>query len=519
MESTGHPHPAEDKRFLYSLPGVLVAVAVYALVHVAARLFASGNLGEDDPLENLVIQTLAAGYGIDKGPLYDWALWLLQQFMGTGVHAFLVLKYGLLVAMAGWLFLIARRVTGSALWGFMAVDAMALVYQIFWRFHEGFTHRVGAIALAIATVWALFRLVDRGRRRDYLLFGLLAGLGLLSEHSYAVLLFALFAAAALQPAIRRQVYAPAMLAAVAVAAVVMTPYVAWLLAEPTRLDAFVAGLVTVTAEHTPANLLQALVDPLTFPVLVLAPYVFILPLVFPGVLKAILRRSPLRPATGVAADLEQFILHVLLIEITWLVLFDAVLLPRADYAVHSLLPMFAIALVWLTEKTRQSLPSPRRIQVFVAIMLTLTVVAFIGRAANMYVLDPVCKKCRWGIPYAELADQMRERGFRDGTIVIDEEELGGNLRRFFPEARFVLTDRGGIVPPETPRSRAGQTAIVWLAKKDSLAMPARLLAWLPPAARSAAAEPVKVPWHHLWKPVGYRHSNWAIVILGPTQGQ
>jgi hypothetical protein len=511
MQSTTHPR--EEPRFLYSLPGVLVAVAVYSLVHVSARLLASGNLGEDDPLDNLLVQTLSPGYGVEKGPLYDWALWLLQQFMGTGVHAFLVLKYGLLVAMAGWLFLIARRVTGSALWGFMAVDAMALVYQIFWRFHEGFTTRVGAIALALATCWALLRLIDRGRRHDYLLFGVLAGLGLLTEHSYAVFLFALFAAAALQPALRRQVYAPPMLAALVIAVLVVSPYAAWLLADPARSEAFVAGLVSVTAEHTPKNLLHALRDPLTFPLLVLSPYIFILPMVFPGVLKAIVRHSPVRPAIGVAPDIEQFILHVLLIQVAWLVLFDAVLLPRQDYAVHSLLPMFALALAWLTEKTRQSLPSPRRMRVFVAIMLTLTVVAFIGRVANMYVLDPVCSKCRWGIPYAELAGQLREHGFRDGTIVVDEEELGGNLRRFFPEARFILTSKGGIVPPETARSRAGQTAIVWLVKKGNLAAPRELRPYLPSDPDTARPQRVEAPWRHLWKPEGYRNSTWAVVVL------
>lgn len=512
MQATGRPLPAEDRRFLYSLPGVLAAVAAYSALHVGARLLASGNLGEDDPLDSLLIQTLQAGYGVRNGPLYDWLLWLLQQNIGTGVHAFLLLKYGLLVAMAGFIFLLARRVTGSALWGFMAVDAMALVYQIFWRFHEGFTHRVGAMALAVATLWALVRLIDRGRRRDYALFAVLAGLGLLSEHSYAVLLFAALAAAALQPATRRVVYAPAMLAALPLTLLIVAPYAAWLLEEPTRMQAFVAGMLTVAAEHTPKNPLHALSGPLVYPLMVLSPYIFILPLVFPSILSAIRRQSPLRPHTGSVPDPEQLILHILLVELAWLLLFDGLLLPRTNYAVHSLLPMFIPALVWLTEKGRQSLPSPRRIGIFVAIMLTLTVVAFAGRVANMYVLDPVCKKCRWGIPYAGLAEALRERGFQGGTIIVDEEELGGNLRRFFPDARFILTSKGGIVPPETAESRAGQTALVWQVKRDDTGVPSRLLAHLPPSPGTVVAQRVEVPWRHPWRPDGYRTSTWAVLL-------
>lgn len=496
---------------LYSLPGVLLVVFAYALVHVTARLLASGNLGEDDPYDNLLIQTLAPGYGIRQGPLYDWALWLLQQGLGTGVHAFLLLKYGLLVAMAGFLFLATRRITGSPLWAFMAVDAMALVYQIFWRFHEGFTHRVGAMALAVITLWALLRLVDRAGRRDYALFAALIGLGLLTEHTYAVFLLALLAAAWLQPAVRQRVFVPAMLVALPLALLIVSPYAAWLAAEPQRASDFLAGLLPFARDHTLIGVLHGLRDALTFPVLVLAPFIFILPAVFPGLLKSLFRQTPLRPVPDAAPDFSQLLAHLLLIELALLVVFDALLFQRADYAVHSLLPMFVVALVWLTEKARQSAPSPARIRAFVAIMLTLTLVALLGRAANMFVLDPVCSKCRWGVPYAGLAEQLRARGFQDGTLVTDDVELGGNLRRFFPDARFVLSGHA-IAPPETRRNRAGRSAVVWSSRNGEEAIPDGLR----PYVAGARPERLQVPWRHLWKPEGYRHSSWRMVILAPA---
>ncbi len=186
----GGSKPAD--RFIYSLPGVLLIVLAYGLMHMTARLLASGNLGEDDPLDNVLVQTLELGYLVSQTPLYDWLLWLLQQVMGTGVHAFLVLKYGMLLALAGLLFANARRVTGSGLWALVAVESMSLTYQIFWRVHEGFTHRMGAMVLAMATLWGVFRLLDQGRTRDYALFGLLIGLGLLSERTYLPLLVCCF---------------------------------------------------------------------------------------------------------------------------------------------------------------------------------------------------------------------------------------------------------------------------------------------------------------------------------------
>ncbi len=58
---------------LYSLPGVLLAAGLYSVLHITARLIASGNLGEDDPLDAILTQTLALGYIPGQPPLYDWA--------------------------------------------------------------------------------------------------------------------------------------------------------------------------------------------------------------------------------------------------------------------------------------------------------------------------------------------------------------------------------------------------------------------------------------------------------------
>ena len=124
---------AERQRFPFSLIYVIAIVATYAAIHALTRLLASGNLRTDDPLDHLLIQTLAPGYSVQQGPLYDWILWLLQQIFGTGLQSFLLLKYSLLVIMAGCLFQSSRRVTQSAMWGFIAVESMATEYQMFRR--------------------------------------------------------------------------------------------------------------------------------------------------------------------------------------------------------------------------------------------------------------------------------------------------------------------------------------------------------------------------------------------------
>lgn len=138
------PRAADKTGWLYSVAGVATATALYSALHITARLLASHNLGEDDPLDEILTQTLTIGYLPSQPPLYDWLLWIAQQAAGVGALPYQLVKYGLLTVSCAFIFVCARRVMkGDAFWAFLSVEALALIYQISWRFHEGGTHAVG----------------------------------------------------------------------------------------------------------------------------------------------------------------------------------------------------------------------------------------------------------------------------------------------------------------------------------------------------------------------------------------
>ncbi|MBS1144657.1 MAG: hypothetical protein H6R14_2063 [Proteobacteria bacterium] len=495
---------AARARFPFTLTGVFLIVALYTSVHALTRLFASGNLGEDDPLDNLLIQTLAPGYSVHQGPLYDWALWAIQQFAGTGLSGFLFLKYGLLVLMAGCLFHITWQLTRSALWAFIAVESMATVYQIFWRFHEGFTHRVGAMALAVATVWALLRLIDQPGRGKALVLAILIGLGLLTEHIYVFALLAALTAAWIQPPARQTVFSMGTLLWLPVTLLIVLPYASWLLAEPHRLSELQTSLFPEVPAHTLAGMAAGVRDALTFPLLVLSPYIVVLPMVFPAIFRTIFRESALRSKTPDAFDPKLFLFHILLIQLAGLIIFNGLLYTRANYAVHSILPMMVIAIPWLTAKALETKPSAKRVKVFMAVLLAFTITAYAVRSGNLFVYEPFCSRCRWGVPYADLADRLRDLGFKQGEIVTNDPMIGGNLRRFFPESHVSLNERKG---------EAGNQAYVWNVSGDEQGIPGPIRQLIPASQVPAEPEMIKLPWKHWWKPLGYRNSTWAAVVI------
>lgn len=488
---------------------VLFAVLAYSALHVGFRLLASDVLGEDDVVDNILAQNLAAGYDAfpRQPPLYDWVLWAVQQVLGPHIESFLLIKYSALIATAGFLYSSALRVFKDRLFAILTVESLALIYQISWRFHEGFTHEVGAMVAVTATLWACLRLIEQGRVLNFVILGLIAGLGFLTEPAYTVFLLSLTLAATLQPALRARILRLPLLLSLAIALTVASPYLSWLLAEPQRLRWLTRGL-----QFNLSHRIDGLFDALRGPFAYLSPLIVILPLVFPRYLPtawADLRRAP---ASGPDPDLEQWVLHTALVAFALSIL-GALIFGIHGLAVHVLMPLYITCTIWLFGIARRASGTPRYVKRFTQLAILIALVAFFARMANMFVLDPVCKKCRWGIPYATLAKEMRARGFDpNGTIISIDEELAGNLRSEFPSADVVTRSYPHFTPEGADWSK-GARAYVWGAHIPDKRAETYIGPMLPPGRKVSEAILLKVPWQHLWRPEGYRTTEWKLLLI------
>lgn len=508
--ASGSQRPAAERA--RGLLLVLAGVLAYVILHVGFRMLASDVLGEDDTLEQVLVQDLRLGYEARQPPLYDWVLYAVQQVTGPRLVSFLAIKYAALTATAVLIYFAAFRILGDRLWAVLTVESLALIYQIAWRYHEGFTHEVLAMVAVAATLVAFLRLYDHGRLRDYILFGVVTGLGVMTEPNYSVYQMCLWSAALLQPAIAARTVRPRLAVSLAIALLIASPWLMWLVSDPAHWDA----IWRATGRGALKDRAIGVKDALRGPIMYLLPLVAILPAVFPGyVATAWADVRALWAGTGrrdAPADLERFVLSTLLAGIV-LSLIGGIGLGIGGYAMHVLMPLYVTSVIWLIAVARRSPRGLGRQALFAKLALAIAVIALVARLANMFVHDPVCGKCRWGIPYDGLARAMLERGFAtDGTIVAIDDELAGNLRQLFPQARVVL---GGPRPfrPESVRELSGSIAYVW----DSKDPPAKVDAGLagvpgPGKAALAKADLVKVGWAHLWKPDGYRTSDWRLLV-------
>ena len=263
--------------------------------------------------------------------------------------------------------------------------------------------------------------------------------------------------------------------------------------------------------------LEGLRRAFTEPVLYLAPLIFLYPIFFPAYLGTLRRSFSLIPETGPSADAEQLILHLTLLNIGVLIV-GALVFGINRYPVHALMPLFLVTSIWLTAQARKAARNPGEVRRFVGAALGIAVFAFVARCANMYVQEPVCQICRWGIPYADLAEAMKARGFDRGDLIVYDDDLAGNLRRFFPNARIAIAGSRQYLPPQSANAPGGQTALLWDASEPASRVTSGFDAILgaPGLEAMGRAEALRIAWrHHLWKPDGYRISEWRFAIVGP----
>ncbi len=519
MTALSHPtspaRAAQDRERLRGLVVVLAAVLAYVLLHSGFRMIASGVLGEDDTLEQILVQELRFGYEARQPPLYDWVLYAVQQVTGPRLVSFLAIKYAALTGTAVLLYLAAFRILGDRLWAALTVESLALIYQISWRYHEGFTHEVLAMVSVAATLWAFLRLYDHGRWRDYLLFGVIAGLGFNTEPNYAVYQMCLWGAVAMQPAIRARTVRRRLLLSAAVALALASPYLSWLLSDPAHWDEIFAPSRRGFALDRVIGVKDAVRGPLMY----LLPLVAILPAVFPGYLRTAWDdvRALFAPGNGAVAyeparpDFERLVLATMVLGVAFSIA-GGLLFGIGGYAMHVLMPLYITSVIWLIAVARRSPRGGERQMVFARVALAIAVLALVVRLANMFVYDPVCSKCRWGIPYAGLAQALRQHGATDDAVFVAvDDELAGNLRPHFPRASFVLLGSRHFVPHGVDPARR-DVIVVW----DETAKATRPLADTVAAALGRAPQldaglTLQVPWRHLWRDTGYRSSEWRML--------
>ncbi|PZQ96779.1 MAG: hypothetical protein DI533_14435 [Cereibacter sphaeroides] len=208
----------------------LTLFAIYAIAQSAIRVYYKSSFFGDDSELFLWARELAWGYGVQP-PLYAWLQWFVNRIFGEGQVGMAAMRALCIWGIYGAGFLLARRFVAVRHAGLAALG-LFLIPEISQTFLRTRTHNLLVTALVPLACIAFLDLLSRRRARDYLGFGLMAGLAVIAKATGAIFLVALVISAAILRETRPAIAAKGMwLSLLAVLVVVAGPTL-WSLANP-----------------------------------------------------------------------------------------------------------------------------------------------------------------------------------------------------------------------------------------------------------------------------------------------
>ncbi len=435
-------------------PQTVAAILIlYCLFHFLLRLMLTPNYTLDESEQILFGQSLQWGYRFRHPPLITWLSWGTLTATGQSRAAFFLLKYVLMLAGLLAYFQAARIVIRDTRLAGLATFGLLTTVVIGYMPHIDLMHTVLLATMLAAYLWADARALTQGRWGDYVLLGVVAGLGILSKYIFLVLPIAMAIGTAFVPRLRARVRIVPMLLAIVIALAIVAPYAWW---AKTHEYSLFALAQTITKSSGPALNFVAWLKGTGNLVVALAGFALPVAAVFP-----LLYWKACKPLTGLGdeEDRDWLKLYGVAMLAGILIMWVAVFVVGTEAFKSRWMHQVLLPLpIWLFLRAKMAGPNERADRIFVWVALVFALAVFAARIAIFETDASHCKTCREYWPMQSYAKDFRNAGFLGGTILSPTYDLAGNLRGVFPEARVVTPGYPVAVfgPPV-----AGQCLIVW----------------------------------------------------------
>ncbi len=435
--------------------GFGVALGAYFAAQVLVRLSLPEALELDEAEQTVLAQRLLPGYPAQP-PLYTWLQFAFFQWFGVGVLALSLLKNTLLALAYAFTYLSARRLGLSVMPAILAAVSLLLLPQIGWESQRDLAHSVLVLTLAAVSLHCALRLVRQRRLVTYLELGLWLGLGLLAKFNYALFFGALLFAFATLRETRAVVFDARLLLTLLVGALLVSPYLRWVLAEPALATASLRKL-DIGKSSGPW---RGLADIATAGVVFITPFW----LLFTGFF--VRRGGFAAPATFAARLLGRYLLALAALLVV-MVGFGA-----SDYKVRWMIPLLFVVPVHLFALMSERAPRPRAARGYLALCGGVALLILAALGLRPYYLQGSRHYSDFSYPAAAVAGALGELGYTRGVLIADRYVSAGNLRRVFPDSLLLTPPICGWTM-DAPVHH-GPLAVAWDARK-SHAPPAALV--------------------------------------------
>lgn len=443
---------------------VITSILIFCVIHWVIRVFIAPVYTVEEAEQLLLSQSLQVGYGADAPPMLAWLHAL--AVMAGGIHPPIIfaVKYLLLFIALTLYYLAARNVLIRPSMSAAAVGAWALTFVVGWSVHEDLLGAVGLMACLSLTFHAITRILTWRRYRDWVYLGVTIGIGLLTHHLFIVFPIAMLLAIMLS-AFFKDAMSPGRLGiAVLIAILIYAPYVAWIathagsVADAAQeyinsweIDGSWLERAGIAAAHLGRGLLEFSLPLSLFWMMLF--WTLWLPVIYPLFARRSTDEEPHELAwRRLFMRSTLFILAVYLASIPFGI---------ETYKTYWMMPVLFTAPVWLFLHVKRGGDFPIALRAFGAVVITFAVLVGVGRFVEWRMEIITCREggCRPYTPIQAWATELRDSGFKNGTIVGADPHLTGNLRAAFPYARVL---DASVAPTSFPKPDSnGSCLVVW----------------------------------------------------------
>lgn len=447
---------------VFSTPrGFVVFMGLYLGALFILRITLFPGASEDDAETLFLAQSLDGGYKPGQPPFYIWLAYGLTQVFGPALPVVVALKFFCLAATYFLIHRVARLFTCDGNWAAVAGLSVLGIYYLSWDAVLNYSQTVLLATVSVALLHALVRIaVGMTGWRAFIWLGIIAGAGMMTKYNFAVLLVAMLTAAMFDRDLRGKLLSRYGLVAVLIAIAMAAPHIIWVLGGNVQA----ASLANAVPAPNGTGLLTrmgGLVEMVRAIISMLSPLLILLILFFP---RAAWRAGDTDESRLRWRRLCERTFGFLMVLIAAAVLISGVGEVRNHwFIVLAPFPAYAVLRIAAVYPLPSGEQMSARVAIFICFLAVLGLAVGIGVAGRALTLPASCTKCKMVVPYEQLADGLRQIGFAGGTVYAHDypTQVSGNLRRFFPDSRFVSYKFDTYMPP--PRTRSdGQCLVVWL---------------------------------------------------------
>jgi 4-amino-4-deoxy-L-arabinose transferase-like glycosyltransferase len=392
---------------------IWLPATVYFFLNALTLGLVSSTADLDQAQQLVLSQDLSLGYGAQP-PLYTWLVNLLFSITGPNRSVLLALKAALLSAFALGFLKIARELEFDPRQQALTVIGIALLPAIVWESQRDLTHSVLATVLSTWTLWSVFRVHRNASWRNYIVFGLLVGLGLLSKYNYGVFVLALLAAALVTPGFRERLLSSRMLVSLAIIVLVFLPHLLWIISHTDQ---------TLASSHK--FKIQDGASSQGIVAAVLAPLAFLGPLLLAYGLSW-RRGARAHAITGPGSTLLSRLLLILLALLLGLVVVSGASNIKSRWLQPLLFFVPILCVTWGIAKPR----------IFIAIGLAMMLATALLLPGRTLTASLTGVASRPNLPYMQIGEQLRDTTGIPDVVISPQELLAGNMRLVFPDTRI-----------------------------------------------------------------------------------